>query len=313
MKWSIRKKITGVAFVAPWIAGFLAFTAYPLIETIRYSFGKVRVQVGEGIQIEFRQFDNYKQVLTKTPEFLKEVPAYVQEIVLFVPMTIVFSILLALLLNKPMAGRRILRAIFFLPVILMSGPLLQNIMDMGATRLTGAESFILYLFIEEYFPVFLKVPLLFIFDNIVLILWFCGVQTLIFLSGLQKIDKNIYEAAKVDGASGWQQFWKITMPTLRSFILLNAIYAIVDISGSSLNNITGLITGGMFTATQGFGYSAALSIIYLLITTTLIGIVYLLIGRERRSEKHYYGVHKSMVAGNKMPLHYGRRKNDKNK
>jgi ABC-type sugar transport system permease subunit len=303
MKWSMRKKITGLAFVAPWIAGFLAFTAYPLIETIRYSFGKVRVKVGEGVQIEFKRFENYAQVLTKTPEFLKEVPAYVQEIVLFVPMTIVFSIILALLLNKPMAGRRILRAIFFLPVILMSGPLLQNIMGMGATRLAGSESFILYLFIEEYFPMLLKVPLLFIFDNIVLILWFCGVQTLIFLSGLQKIDRNIYEAAKVDGASGWQQFWKITMPTLRSFILLNAIYAIVDISGSSLNNITGLITGGMFTATQGFGYSAALSIIYLLIMTALIGIAYLLIGRERKAETHYYGVHKSMVAG--------RRKNGK--
>ncbi|MHB8962040.1 MAG: carbohydrate ABC transporter permease [Saccharofermentanales bacterium] len=311
MKWSLRKKITGMVFVAPWIAGFLAFTAYPLIETIRYSFGKVRVKVGEGVQIEFRQFQNYAQVLTKTPEFLKEVPSYVQEIVLFVPMTIVFSIILALLLNKPMAGRRILRAIFFLPVILMSGPLLQNIMDMGATRLAGSESFILYLFVEEYFPALLKVPLLFIFDNIVLILWFCGVQTLIFLSGLQKIDKNIYEAAKVDGASGWQQFWKITMPTLRSFILLNAIYAIVDISGSSLNNITGLITGGMFTATQGFGYSAALSIIYLLIMIILIVVTYLLIGRERKAEKHYFGVHKSMVAGNAKRLHNGRRKNEK--
>lgn len=296
MKWSLRKKLTGVAFVAPWIAGFLAFTAYPLIETIRYSFGKVRVKVGEGVKIDFKGFGNYAQVLTKTPEFLKEVPAYVQQIVLFVPMTIVFSILLALLLNKPMAGRRILRAIFFLPVILMCGPLLQNIIDMGATRLTGSESFILYLFIGEYFPAFLKVPLLYIFDNIVLILWFCGVQTLIFLSGLQKIDKNIYEAAKVDGASGWQQFWKITMPTLRSFILLNAIYAIVDISGSSLNNITGLITGGMFVATQGFGYSAALSIIYSLIIAILMGIAYLLIGRERKEEKHYHGIHKSMVA-----------------
>lgn len=297
MRWSLRKKLIGVAFVTPWIAGFLAFTAFPLIETIRYSFGKVRVKVGEGVQIEFKGIENYAQVLTKTPEFLKEVPAYVQQIVLFVPMTIVFSILLALLLNKPMAGRRILRAIFFLPVILMCGPLLQNIMDMGATRLTGSESFILYLFINEYFPVFLKVPLLYIFDNIVLILWFCGVQTLIFLSGLQKIDKNVYEAAKVDGASGWQQFWKITMPTLKTFILLNAIYAIVDISGSSLNNITGLITGGMFTATQGFGYSAALSVIYFLIMAVLMGVAYLLIGREHKAEKHYHGVHKSMMAG----------------
>ena len=57
MKWSLRKKITGLSFVSPWIIGFITFTAYPLIETIRYSFGKVRVKVGEGVQIEFKRFE----------------------------------------------------------------------------------------------------------------------------------------------------------------------------------------------------------------------------------------------------------------
>ena len=289
MKQRTRNALAGLLFISPWIIGFLVFTLYPLLETLRYSVSKVRIQT-TGVTTEFIGLVNFKQVLLQDPDFMVQVPGYLQQIFLLVPMSIVFSVLLSILLNQSLAGRRFFRAVFFLPVILMCGPLLTNILELDATTLEGVREFVIYKFIDDYFPQLLAAPLLYIFDNIILILWFCGVQILIFLSGLQKIDRSVYAAAMVDGASAWQQFWKITLPTLKPFILLNAIYAIVDVSSSSLNTVTKVIKDGMFAAAKGSGFSAAAGYIYFLFILIFILCVYLLLGhgeyRERKALKN---------------------------
>ncbi|HJD23143.1 MAG TPA: sugar ABC transporter permease [Firmicutes bacterium] len=284
MKWSTKKKLIGFAFVLPWIVGFLLFTLYPLIETIRYSFSDVRVQVG-GVRMTGVGLDNYVQVLMGDTAFLTDLPGYLEQILLYVPMTLVFSIILSLLLNRAFAGKKLFRALFFLPVVLMSGPLIANIQSLDADTLSGVKTFFLYQLIDRSFPEFLAVPLLYIFDNIIMILWYCGVQILIFLAGLQKVDSSVYEAARVDGASRWQQFWKITLPTLRPFILINGIYAIVDISNSSTNSITAMIKESMFQTTKGYGFAAAASYLYFLVMLLILLLAVLLLGRgmlERR-------------------------------
>ena len=284
MKWSTQKKLTGFIFVLPWIIGFLLFTLYPLIETIRYSFSDVRVQVG-GVAMTGVGWKNYVQVLMGDTAFLTELPGYLQQIFLYVPMTLVFSVILSLLLNRAFVGKKLFRALFFLPVILMSGPLITNIKTLGADSLSGVKTFALYQMIDKSFPEFLAVPLLYIFDNIIMILWYCGVQILIFLAGLKKIDNSVYEAARVDGASKWQQFWKITLPTLRPFILINGIYAIIDISNASTNSITAMIKKSMFETTKGYGFAAAASYLYFLVILLLLLLALLLLGRgmmERR-------------------------------
>ena len=174
MKWSTQKKLTGFIFVLPWIIGFLLFTLYPLIETIRYSFSDVRVQVG-GVAMTGVGWKNYVQVLMGDTAFLTELPGYLQQIFLYVPMTLVFSVILSLLLNRAFVGKKLFRALFFLPVILMSGPLITNIKTLGADSLSGVKTFALYQMIDKSFPEFLAVPLLYIFDNIIMILWYCGV------------------------------------------------------------------------------------------------------------------------------------------
>ena len=284
MKWSLKKKVAGLLFVLPWIAGFLIFTLYPLVETLVYSFSKVRIEF-TGVAKSWVGLANYNQVLFENPDFMVELPGYVQQILLFVPMTLVFSVLLSLMLNQKIKGKRFFRAVYFLPVILMCGPLLTNIIQMDATKLNGVQQFILYRFIEEYCPEIIATPLLYIFNNIVLILWFCGIQILIFLSGLQKMDTSVYEAARVDGANSWQQFWKITLPTLKPFIFINAIYAIVDISSSSLNQITQIIEDGMFSTTKGFGFSAAASYLYFIVTVLFVLLAFLLFGRGEKKIK----------------------------
>lgn len=276
-----RNQLVGLLFVAPWVIGFIVFTIYPLLTTVFYSLSKVRFLL-EGIQTTYVGFTNYTSVLLKDPDFKLALPQYLMQLLYIVPMILVFSILLSLLLNCKLRFRRLFRALFFLPVIIMSGPVVGNLRQMGAASLQGLQIFPVYKFISSYFPGVLAAPILYIFDNAVLVLWFSGVQVLIFLSGLQKVDRTIYEAAMVDGASGWQQFWKITMPTLKPFIFLNAIYTIVDVSMSSLNPIITVIKQGLFSTNKGFGFSAAASWIYFILILLAVLIAYLLFGRGNK-------------------------------
>jgi len=283
IKYRTTHKIAGLLFVLPWIVGFIWFTAYPFIQTIRYSFNTVRFEP-LGIALDPVGFDNFMNVLFRDPDFMLRLPGFLMQMLLLVPMVLVFSILLAIMLNSPIFGRRIFRAIFFLPVIIISGAVLDNLRAFDATQLSGLNQFFVYRFLEESLPGFIATPVLFIFDNVVMFLWFSGVQILIFLSGLQKVDRAMYEAASVDGASIWQKFWKITIPTLRPFIFLCALYTVVYIANSPTNQIVSLIQTGMFQLVRGFGFSAAVTWLYFFIIVVVVVVYYLILGRP---EKEY--------------------------
>lgn len=283
LKYKTSHKIAGLLFVLPWIIGFVWFTVYPFIQTMRYSFNTVRFEP-LGIALDPVGFDNFMNVLLRDPDFMLRLPEFLMQMLLLVPMVLVFSILLAIMLNSKIIGRRIFRAIFFLPVIIISGAVLDNLRAFDATQLTGLNQFFVYRFIEESLPGFLASPILFIFDNVVMFLWFSGVQILIFLSGLQKVDKAMYEAASVDGASVWQKFWKITIPVLRPFIFLCALYTVVYIANSPTNRIVSLIQAGMFELVRGFGFSAAVTWLYFLIIVIVVILYYFILGRP---EKEY--------------------------
>lgn len=284
MKRGTKDKVAGLLFVLPWIIGFLAFTLIPFGQTIKFSMSKVQF-LARGIATSSVGIKNFTDVLMVNPDFKLQIPVFLKDMFFFVPMVLVFSIILSVLLNTKIRGRRALRAIYFLPVILMSGPVITNLVNMQATTLKGAPSFFVYQFIAKYFPGVLSVPILYIFDNVVLFLWFSGVPILIFLSGLQKTDQSVYEAARVDGASAWQQFWKITMANLKPFIFLNAIYIIVEVSNSALNPFIALIKKSMFDGKQGFGFAAAATWIYFGMILLAVLAAYLLLGRVEKEPK----------------------------
>ena len=244
MKYSTRKKLFGFCLILPWIIGFVVFLLYPLSQTILYSFSDVKI-TPSGTQTTPVGIQNYTNVLFTDPDFALGIPTYLQQMFFMVPMIVVFSLLFALMLNSHIRGQRIFRAIFFLPVILISGPILDKVRDVGATELPGAGDFFVFQFIYSQVPPLLAAPIQYIVSNIVLIFWFSGVQVLMFLSGLQKVDRSLYEASMVDGASAWQQFWKITIPMVKPFILLIAVYTVVDISMSSLSPFVGVIEEGI--------------------------------------------------------------------
>ena len=110
------------------------------------------------------------------------------------------------------------------------------------------------------------------------ILWYSGVQILIFLSALQKIDRSVYEAAKIDGGSGWECFWKITLPTIKPMIMLNCVYTVVFISNNDQNVIIEMIKAAMTSGTKekGYGYAAAMAWMYSLVVLIIVGLFALL-------------------------------------
>ena len=273
MKYSTRKKLFGFCLVLPWIIGFVVFLLYPLSQTILYSFSSVTI-TPQGTETAPVGFKNYTDVLFTDPDFTLGIPTFLRQMVFMVPMIVVFSLLFALLLNSHIRGQRIYRAIFFLPVILISGPVLERIRQVGATNLPGVDSFFVFQFIYNQVPPVLSSPIQYIISNIVLIFWFSGVQVLIFLSGLQKVDNSLYEA--------WQRFWKITIPVVKPFILLIAVYTVVDIALSSLSPFTKVIQDGMFAPSKGFGFSSAASWLYFLFVLAALLLAFLVFGRKEK-------------------------------
>ena len=271
---SLRENLWGWLFVSLWVVGFLVFTCYPLIRTFALSFDQVTI-TAEGIVTESVGGNNYKNALLSDPVFTDALIGFVGELILDVPIVIVFSLVMAMILNMGLKGTGILRTVFFLPVIIMSGPVMKKLIENGATTIQGAAENALVQNILEMLPEQLSMILNNLLSSFIMILWFCGVQILIFLSALQKVDKPVYEAAKIDGASKWVQFWQITLPTLRPMIIVNMLYTIVSISSFELNDVIVLIQKDSFAANYGLGYASALSFIYFVV---LIGIMGLFVG-----------------------------------
>ena len=113
------------------------------------------------------------------------------------------------------------------------------------------------------------------FGVIVTVLWSCGVQILLFLSSLQGISKSLYESAKVDGATQWEMFWKITLPMISPVMLLNIIYTLLDSFTDISNPILSYIQDYAFTRTD-FAYAAAIGWIYFIFIMILILVIFMI-------------------------------------
>ena len=285
VKLSLRNKdaLTGGAFMLPWLIGLLLFTMFPLFYSIWLSLCQVEFSAN-GIVTSFVGMKWYKEALTADANFIKDMTSTLQSIIFSMPMILVFSIILALLLNRPLRGRAFFRALYFFPVIIISGPVMSKLMGNQAFTIIQPEQFAVYQILETL-PGLISVPLCYIFDNIVIILWYSGVQTLIILAGLQKIGDPIYEAASIDGASAWQKFWKITLPHLRPMILVSAAYTVVDLAGKTTNAIHLLISNNMMNILKPYSYSAAISWLYTIAILVILVIIFLIL-KERRAPKN---------------------------
>jgi len=269
-----RQAVAGLSFIFIWIVGYLIFSLYPVFNSFYLSFFKV-TQAIDGIGTEFVWFNNYRAAFLSDTNFVELLINYSLSMLLNVPVTIVFALIIALLINQNIRGKGIWRTIFFLPVIIASGPVIGELMNQGATTLPSIDEYQFIDMIVNNVGSFLANPIQALFDQILFVLWFAGIQILIFLAGLQKIDKSIYEAAMIDGASPWEAFWKITLPSIKPLITISIIYTVVSMSIFSLNPVTNFIRDkylGISTdaLTTGWGYTSTISWIFFIVMTLII-------------------------------------------
>ena len=274
-----QKALWGFIFVSPWLLGFVFFFLVPLLTSFRYSFSKVEAS-SSGIQTTFVGLSNYIDALLVNPNFNRQLLESVLDIVIDVPLILIFSLFVAVILNQQFLGRSVARSIFFLPVILASGviinleaeSLVQAINQQQATsggsgglRAFELERIMLgagvYPTIVEYLTGSV--------GRIYEIVSLSGVQILIFLAGIQTISPTVYEAAKIEGATGYEAFWKITLPMVSPLILVNLVYTIIDSFARS--PVTDLILETGFDVFN-FGLSSAMAWLYFISIMLILGI-----------------------------------------
>lgn len=268
-----RTALIGYSFLSIWIVGFLVFTLYPVILSGVISLSELQMGL-HGIQYKFTGLRFFKYAFQGDSQFTPKLLESLAFICYATPIIVIIALLLAMLLKKKYRGRTIFRAIFFMPVVIMSGPVISGLLGKYSVDFSEASP-ALFAFIEALPKVF-RSPCMFVMENMVTVLWYSGVQILILLVAIQRISPELYEAASIDGASKWEMFWKITLPYTMPTLLVCALYTVIELANDSTNAVNTYIANKMFDHKLGYySYSSAMAWIY---TGTIILILLLIFG-----------------------------------
>lgn len=283
-----KRAMMGYLFVLPFIIGLITFFLVPLIQSFIFSINKLDVVEG-GYNLLPVGLSNYNRALRVHATYARDLVESVLYMLTNVPLIIIFSFFAANLLNQKFKGRSLARAIFFLPVILTSGvmlvidsgDLLQS--SLGMTQTDGQEGafraveLARLLLRSRLSPTFIDYIISAV-DRIYEIVSASGVQILVFLAGLQSISPSLFEASNIEGATGWENFWKITFPMVSPLILVNTVYSIIDSLTNSSNVVMGMIRDTAF-ASNDYGLSSAMAWLYFLAILAIVGIVVKLVSK----------------------------------
>ncbi len=278
-----RKARAGYVFTLPFILGILLVYLPILVDSIWMSFHDID-RTGEVDKYIFNNFQYYKDAFVSSNAFATNLLAGLQELVFEVPAVIIFALFIAVVLNGKMLGRAAFRAIFFVPVIISTGVMTglmspdnaaTNEMQGGVDDGSGG-GLINSLEVEALFRNMaiggdLVTVVVNLVNDIYSIINYSGVQMLIFLAGLQSISESIYEACRIDGATGWETFWKVTFPMISPMILVNAVYTVIDSFTRSTNATMKYIEP--ISGPQGASERTALYWIYFLVIIAIIAVI----------------------------------------
>ena len=277
-----RRRRTGLLFTAPFIVGFMCFYFQPLLLSLYYTFLDVQPVKGGGLSMEWYGLGNYHYLFNRETNYWQSLVTTLKNMALTTPVVLVFSLFIAVILNQKFRGRMFARAVFFMPVVVTSGIVMKIVQ--GDTYIDSVES-------EASTTIFKAAGMAQILqgmnlpDNIINLftsivnstfdtLWKCGVQILLFLAALQSVPPQLYEAAKIEGATGWEVFWKVTFPNVAPIILVNIVYTVIDSITDASNQLMTSINETAFSKLQ---YSVACleAWIFFIILLAIIGIIFL--------------------------------------
>ena len=279
-----RKARAGYVFVLPFILGVVLIYLPILLDSIWFSLTERDASDPNNVVYDFVWFKYYTEAITQNPNFVSKLISGIQKLIFEVPAVIIFSLFIAVVMNQKMLGRAAFRAIFFLPVIVSTGimetinisdtmsSLTQGGIDDGSGG-GGANQIVSLLDVERLFSSMkvggeLVTYVVNIVNDVYSIINYSGVQMLIFLAGLQSISPSIYEACRIDGATGWETFWKVTFPMISPIILVNSVYTIIDAFTRTNNPTIAFIK-----SVSNQSSSTAMSWIYFLIIILIIAAV----------------------------------------
>ncbi len=289
---AFKNAVAGYLFIAPFILGFILFMVVPLGQSLLMTFNDVvPMSDGTGFSMSWAGIKNYKDAFTVDPEFVPFLISEVTTMLINTPATLIFSFFIALLLNQNFKGRGAVRAIFFLPVILSSGvivgveynnALLQDMKEVIAdtnneASITGVLESILVT--SDSSPMSIMFGYVFnIINKVYDIAIASGIQIIMFLSALQTISPSMFEAAKIEGCTAWESFWKITFPMVSSMILVNVVYIVIDFFLKTDNTVMTKISEEV--GKLNYGFSSAMAWVYFLCVIVILGIVSLIISKR---------------------------------
>lgn len=283
---SARSAWTAQVFILPFYLGFWFFFFSPLIESLRMSFSNVSVSTESGYTFDWVGIENYKVAFLEDGTFTTNLAKSFSQLAWQVPVVIVLSLFLAIIINQKFRGRVVVRAIFFLPVIFASGVALSMINSdsvagsaiagnvVSAEGVTSMNSLNELLtnagFNSEIISLATKIA-----NSLFSMVWRSGIQMIIFLAGLQSISPALYEASSIEGATSWENFWKITLPMLTPTILINLVYTIVDTFTDTTNLVMRQVTSMMSNSISKLGLASSFAWIYFLCIGVILVIVML--------------------------------------
>ena len=282
-----QKALTGYLFSLPFIIGFIFFFLAPFIQSLIFSMNRL-VIVSGGYELEYIKWENFRYALQVDTEFLPKFTETLLRMLVDVPAIIFFAFFAAMLLNSKFRGRLLARSVFFLPVILGSGVVLsleqtdymRTMLEQSGNALSGFMSgpALTNFLMQMKIPPQMMLYVIDVVERVPEVIRASGIQILIFLAGLQSISSSLYEAAKVEGASGWQSFWMFTLPVMSPIIFANVIYTIIDSFLAANNELVVYIRSTAFGG-AGFGVGTAMGVMYFFAVAVVLAIVVAVMSR----------------------------------
>lgn len=281
-----KRAITGYMFIMPWLIGFCVYYIKSLFMTIQFSLSDVSTSASVGYSTTFNGIENFKHIFTVDPKFNQTLVTSIRDIVIDVPLVLTFALLMAMLLNQKFIGRTIFRAIFFIPVIMGCDAIADAISEarqaavggISSTSAAISEASSSTVNLDYYVALFKDIGLpAGIIDyvteavgRISEVVDLSGVQIVIFIAALQSIPASLYEVARIEGATTYETFWKVTFPMVMPHIITCLVYTMVDAFASS--EIVQFSYDEIFT-NLNYDYGSAMALASMVVVCLILFVV----------------------------------------
>jgi len=280
----IRRSLPGYLFLAPWLVGFFALTLGPTLASLYLSFTDYDLLTSP----RWAGWKNYEYAFTQDARLHSAVMVTLKYVLWSVPLKLSVALGLAMALDRSVRGVGFYRATFYLPSLL-GASVAVSVLWRQIFGATGLLNQLIFLTTGLKGPSWVSHPDYALWTLIALAVWQFGSPMIIFLAGLRQVPEDLYEAASMDGASGWRQFWKITLPLLAPVVFFNLVFQSIEafkaftqafiISGGQGAPLDSTLFYSLYLYIEAFanfrmGYASALAWLLLVIIAAFTAIAF---------------------------------------